>query len=390
MGKINGLTGVKELFLALFLSAGFFKAQLAWLPVDLTFFAALATFGCVMADIVKNKFTIPGNISLILAFFALFLPSMFWTEWNSYAVEKTIRFFTLTMLAAVAPLFLIKTRADLHRFLNALAILGSIMAIDALLALFTHSVENQQVSVFGSSTIALGRAVGIIFIWVAIQIIEGSFNFPVGLGVLGALSIVLLGSGSRGPLLAVVASLLLTLSKRIFNRGRILKILILFFIVTLAIYLSFTWVPQMSLQRVLNFMTGELGSSELNRIYAYRLSWVIIKNSPWGIGLGGFAGKMPLLTGQVLQYPHNIILEIFMEGGFLPGLYFVFLIIKTLWKSLTLVRNQSSPEWITLLAILIFFLINTMVSGDLNDNKMFFAFMSLTMGLPVAKKRFGI
>ena len=48
----------------------------------------------------------------------------------------------------------------------------------------------------------------------------------------------------------------------------------------------------------------------------WELSWEMIKEYPLlGTGLGGFKGYKNIEWTRVIEYPHNIILEMTAEGG---------------------------------------------------------------------------
>lgn len=386
----RSLLGVKELVLALFLTAGQFKSDIRveWLPVDLTLLTALATAAFVVWVFLKGQLRLPRSLFILVGFYLLFLPAIFWTDWNSYAIEKTTGFFTLTLLATVAPQFLIRSRNELFRLLNALALLGGIMTIDALLSLITQGevvaarLTTKQLASFGATSIGFGRVVGATLLWAAVLGVERRLNYLLALGVIGALAIALLGSGSRGPLLGALAVFVLML---VFDKRRtafrIVRILMIVVIGGIVIRLSLPLIPANSLLRVETFLEGTLGSSELIRLQAFSFAWQGIQENPLGTGLGGFETYSPWIR-WTRPYPHNILLETLLEGGWLTGMYLIFLALLALRKVHALVLHKAwDPEAMGLFAILLFFLMNAMVSGDLNDNRALFAFVGMAVGL---------
>lgn len=380
----RNLLGLKEFSLALFLTAGYFKAdpRLAWLPLDLTLLVAMITAGFVIWAFLKHGLRFPSLLLPLLLLFALFLPSIAWTEWHGYALEKTTRFFTLTLLATIAPIFLIKSQEDLYRFFNALALLGVVMAVDALILLLIGQGQLLRLTAFSSNTIALGRAVGLALVWLGVLALEGRLTHIITLSGIGLLGLVLLSAGSRGPLIATAAALLLAFVLFQWrNIHRIARLLALAMVVTVLAYWSISLVPETSLQRVGSFLGGDFGASEQLRFQAYALSWETIQEHPFGIGLGGFAREINLWGDVLRQYPHNIFLETLLEGGWLAGFYLITLLASSLLKAYSLGRrrHQGRPALRGLFAILIFLLVNAAVSGDLNDNKGLFALMGLTL-----------
>jgi O-antigen ligase len=381
------LPGVKELCLALFLSAGYFKAdpRLAWMPVDLTLLSAGLTVVFVMRELIRQgtNLRVSRSIYLVVLLFTLFLPSLFWTEWHAYAQEKVSRFYTLTLLATVAPMILLRVQADLRRFLNALSLLGGLMVIDAAFQLITQGDSLYRLTAFGSNTIALGHATGLMLIWVAMLTIERRVHLVLGGATMGALALILLASGSRGPLISTGIALVVTfvlLQRQ--SSHQLLRFVTLMAAGAFAVSISLSVIPQSSLQRVQSFINGQLGGSEEYRLQAWRLSWNLIQESPLGIGLGGFVNRINLWSGEVRQFSHNIILEALLEGGWAAGLCLTALLITVLARTYRLAASLTEKtEYRALFAVVVFLIANEMVSGELNDSKMLFAFMGLALGL---------
>lgn len=392
LSESRSLLGVKEVIFALFLTAGQFKAdpRVEWLPIDLTLLTALATTVFVICGFLKGQLRLPMSLFILLGFYFLFLPTMFWTDWNSYAIEKTTRFFTLTLLATVAPLFLVRSRNEFFRLLNALALVGGIMTIDGLLSLITQGemiaarLTTNQLTAFGANPIGFGRAIGITLLWVAVLGVERRLNYLLALSVIGALAVALLGSGERGPLFGTLATLVVVLALGTRERmaSRMAWVFMIAVVGGLAVRLSLPLIPAISIFRIETFLDGTLGSSGLARFQAFNLALQSIRENPLGIGLGGFAIKSSLWIRSARQFPHNILLETLLEGGWLAGIYLICLILLALRKVGALVFHKAwAPEAIGLFVILLFLLMNDMVSGELNDSKALLAFVGMAIGL---------
>ncbi len=73
-----------------------------------------------------------------------------------------------------------------------------------------------------------------------------------------------------------------------------------------------------------------------SRLEAWELSWVIIKEHPFiGTGFGGFNGYNSIEWTKMLKYPHNIILEMTVEGGvvgLLILILLIYIILSGAWK----------------------------------------------------------
>ncbi|MGZ4112690.1 MAG: O-antigen ligase family protein [Tumebacillaceae bacterium] len=377
--QLRGMLDVKGFVFAGFLSAGYFKAdpRFAWLPIDLTVLFAALTIVCIFWELLKNGGKVHKNLIWMMWLFVLFAVPIFWTQWNAYATEKVQRFYTLTMIAAVAPFFLIKTKDDLRRFLSALTLLGIILSSNAAVELVTSGGNIDRLTSFGSNTIALGRGAGMAFVWIAVLALDRRIGAFVGIGSLGFLGVVMLASGSRGPLLAAMIGLfLLCIFYYWRNRKTAMRFLGVLLLVGTMFGYGLTLAPPQSIDRITGAFQGKVDTSAQDRIDAYNLSWDKIQVSPQGLGWGGFASKINFWDGEGRQYPHNIVIEVFLEEGWLAGLLFLGMLVKVVPHSLF---NSSSPETRALFAMLLFFVVNALVSGDLNDNKELFAFLALSL-----------
>ncbi len=369
--------------LGLLMMAGYYKAdpRLAWLPLDLTLLAALGTGAMVLYRWVRSGLLIPNAVMHVSGLFFLFALPVFWTDWSGYAQEKTVRIFTLTLLSALAPLFLFRTTVELRRFMNALALFGMIFALDAGFRLLT-TPELQRLTAFEANTIALGRAAGTFLLWATMRTFEGRVRPPVAAITIGLTSIVLLGSGSRGPLLATFAGLLV--AAVIFQWGkpkRLVSVIALAIVVGWGIYVGSSVIPSVSALRVSSFLKGDLGTSEAARLFYYYQSLKAIPDAPLGYGWGGFSDVVPLHLSD--RYPHNILLEVFLEAGWLAGLYLLLLILRAFVR---LAHSRREPDGLLVITLLVFSLANAMVSGDINDNRLLFAVIGVAFSPALANK----
>lgn len=378
-GDRSGLVDLPGVALAAFLSVGLFKGdpRLQALPVDATLLMALGVAGLVFLSLLRSGFRFPKNVgwmALLVALFAIPLP---WTDLHPYAMEKTTRFFTLTLLAGVAPFLLMRERGAIARFFNALCLISAVLSVDAGLQLLQGAEGVSRLSAFGSNPIAFGRAMGAIFLWCSMLGIEGRLHAgaaALGIGVSGVL---LVASGSRGPLLTAVGCLALA-GLLYYRQDRRLQLRLALAGAAVAVALSVAWMlaPRGSEQRIEELAQGQLGSSELTRLDAYERSLRLIAVHPEGVGWGGFASLVDQLGigGADRQYPHNMVIEVLLEGGWVAGGYLIALFAAC---GLRIARLPSTYENRGLLVFFLFYLLNAMVTGDLNDNRHLFALMAM-------------
>lgn len=376
--------GLKECGLAAFLTAGYFKAdpRLAWLPVDLTLLFALWTLAALgWQALVTRSLVLPRPTLLVLGLFLLLAPGLLAVGDSTYASDKALRLFTLTLLASVAPVLLLRTPAELRRFLRALAVLGALMALDGAVTLLT-APELERLQVFHSDTIALGRAAGSAFVWVSILWLERQVRMLTGVVLLVLLAGVMLASGTRASLLGGAVVLLITFWRFYGGRGTAVARLALCIGAAAVVFVvAYPFLPRGSMLRVQQSLQGEVDHSGLCRLQAYSESLTLIAEQPQGIGLGGFPQRVPIKCGRVwLRYPHNMPIEVALESGLPAALLLAALGVAAVRSAHRAARASGRMEARALFALLVFYCVNVMFSGDLNDNKVGLALLGLALG----------
>jgi hypothetical protein len=367
-------TRPRFLALAAFLFAGDLKGdpRLAWFPVDLTLLAGALLAGVVAVRFLRGaRLRSRGGPALLGLWFLSFVPGLFQAAGSQYAFQKIATIFTFTLLSALAPLFLFDDDGDRVRAMNALACFC--VAI-TLAGLFGGGQEAQRMQAFGAGTISLGRASGLLFTY-AVIVLAGEAPLPgLSFGIMALAGIAAAFSGSRGPILAALAALALLFGAGRARPGRGLARLAVaggLFLTVLGSSLSLA--PRGSLARVEAFFHGQYGASEDYRVNALRDAWNLVPDAPWGIGWGGFATHVDTERGVGRQYPHNLPAEVTLESGWICG-------AVTLLVLLAAVLAGWSRTWLpggrVVFAGTVFYLVNAMVSGDLNDNRPLFMFVS--------------
>ena len=380
--------GTRPRFLALaaFLFAGDLKAdpRLAWLPVDQTLLTGgLLALALGFRLLRGARLACVSGPALVCAWYATFLPGLVQAADSPYAVQKVATIFTFSLLASSAPFLLVEGERDLPLLVNAVAWFCLAIALGGLLGRAGAAEPVQRLQAFGAGTIALGRAAGQLFTVAALALVygghrqDGPGRFLARLltfAVLALAGITALFSGARGPIVGALAALAAQLAlgrtplgRRLVRAGLAAGL----FLAVLSSFLPFA--PAGSLQRVTSFFRGRVGASETYRVNAVRAAWDLVPDAPWGIGWGRFATHVDPERGLPRQYPHNLLAEVTLESGWICGAVTVLVLAAALAAAWA---GSDRPAGRLVFALLVFHVCNAMVSGDLNDNRQLFVFIS--------------
>lgn len=192
-----------------------------------------------------------------------------------------------------------------------------------------------------------------------------------------ALAIVLtVATGSRGGLLAlVVASLAMAEARGVFRRRGILPAAVLVSLLVVAFSMTRYWDRATAVfeQRVIK-MTFEK-RDDSGRTEAYTRAWNLGTSAPFfGSGLAGFRRVDP-----VNEYPHNLFLESFAEGGLIG----VGLVTALLWGAArNLARDRHTDLGTVTWAAFVAMFVASQFSGDLFDTRLLFILPALQAESP--------
>ena len=373
-------TRPRFLALAAFLFAGDLKAdpRLAWVPVDLTLLSASVLVGVLLVRAARGaRVASPLALALVAVWFCSFLPGLWGAVPTEYGWQKVATLFSFTLLAALSPLLLLEGEPDLVPLINAMAYFCLAITLGALLGHGSGTLERLQA--FGAGTISLGRATGLLFIYSAI-LLAGAGPLPaVSFGIMALAGITALFSGSRGPIVAALLVLVALFGlgrQRLGRRG--LRLLGASALLAAILASSLSLAPGGSRRRMESFFRGQYGGSELYRLSALGQSWSLIQAAPAGLGWGRFATHVDPEKGLNRQYPHNLLAEVTLEAGWCCGagtLLILALALAAAWSRTRLAGGRIA------FAGLLFYLVNSLVSGDVNDNRPLFMFVTAALGL---------
>jgi O-antigen ligase len=366
-----------EIVFVLFLTAGVYKQHTVvtrLVPFDVTVGIAAVLCVALLVRVLRRPLHIPLAALLLLPLLVTIGLGLM-SPPNAYGAEKASRFLTLTCLATVSGLVFLDRREQMHRFLVGVAVLGMVITVTAVTERSVNEIG--RLTLAGSGPIALARVGALTFAFGWLR-----FHFARSLaGRIGAAAIVILtlfcvlNSGSRGPTLSVAVALVGVSLITALHHGKspisLLPLIVIAGIVTLLV--SVLTLPYIPLHRFELLLAENKGTSVFARSVLFAIAWKLTLQNPLGIGVGGFDSRVPM----DLTYPHNLFLEVGCELGWLPLAGLLALIVCSMGAMYGVLKREYSWTSLFLAVALLTALLNAMVSGDLNDNRVFFAVVLL-------------
>lgn len=355
----------------LFAVSGFLK----WLPlpIDPTIaFGVLSLLGLVFNFFSFNfssfnRFEKP--VILFLVFHILYFLTSFYTLSESFFVDKMIRV-VFNLIIFFSPVFLLRDAAD-FKFLKKVLIIAFSITIfllgynwidnRLLIFIFTDLNENTKIPNYLNISYLLGAF--ILFMY------DRNSIFFIILKVLALLFIITLAS--RGVILFLGIIYFFEFLKTLIYKRKNLKYIFLGAVAFLVYMISTGGAIFQHLEKRL-FVGSDFqkDASSQARIELFDKATEAYANNPFfGIGIGGFGRYAENLDARLS--PHNILLEILMETGFVGFmvLILVFVFFISEFRKVNKIASLDK-ERLSYLYPLIFILMGDMVSGIFEDSRL--------------------
>jgi O-antigen ligase len=382
------------ILLAAFLNVGIFKGAAVFdsLPVDITAVLGLLLAGVCVHRLVDGRMTRPplGLWAPVLVIAVLAVLSLAWTPVPDYGSEKAAKFVTFTLLSALAPFFVLESRRDLILLLWALVALAALAAGASLADPGTaesgrFEFGGRDNTILTSRLICIGALV--LLLGAGLLGLRGAWRLAAPVAALGLLAVAA-GIGSRGPLISLALAIACVLLTSILRRPRQLVPAVLAVAAGVAVF-PFVSLPETSRERLAQTIQNPAASVEEDgRAALYRQAVEITDRYPLrGIGTGGFFLYSYVLADQEEKYPHNIFLELSAEFGLLPALLLALSVLVAVVALYTRTWQVPQDEDRRLLylfgGLFLFNLFAVQFSGDINDNRVFWAMLGVVWLLAV-------
>ncbi|MBM7662855.1 O-antigen ligase [Bacillus mesophilus] len=384
-----------EAVFILFLFAGLYKGDpfiSSIIPLDLTlFFFGLSSVYCFYILGLKRNWLMDRHAGSVNGLYILFLTymivSLLWSPSSVYASEKVLFMSSTVFLSIFSTSVIIASSSGrIKRFLQLTFILGAWFAAQVGIV-YVHSDRAGFVNVMGSSYLGTGQLISLgaiicsgYMLFYANSVVKKLTSLIVYISMLSSLLVL----GGRGPLIGTFLALLVPLFYSLTIQKNQIKmksyaltaLVIIFLLISTIVYLILTNQPLITLSRLMSFFEGEDVTSAGVRSSYYWDSIVYWMKQPiFGNGIGSW----PILhEGEdIRNYPHNIFLEVASELGLIGLILLSMLLILSTRHLFSIQKVNENKVNLMMIMMFVSSFFNVLVSGDLPDNRLFFAMLGL-------------
>jgi O-antigen ligase len=352
--------------------------------VDLTGLFAAVVLAAVLLQAVRGRVGSPAAL-WVVGLWLTFLVGAAGGLWFEGGPYKVALLFTVTLLCALAPGWLLLNEES-RRWLIVVVVIAGLGMAAALLVNPDREVESLygRLTLEGSNSIGTARVVGAGAAVALVKGLGGRKGGWIWLGSAAAMAAVLVLVGSRGPFVgfvtAVVVALLLGKNGRGVQR---VWVSVLGLLAVSSLLLVVATSQNQAAGRIAAVISGT--TTDETRLALVQECLVAISHHVLGIGWGGFSAVAleGALQGRY-SYPHNMVLEIFAEGGWLAGAAFLGVVavaVTGFW------RQSNTPQGVTLFTMGLYWILVAQTSGDVNANRMTWVMLGLGLVLHGAAGR---
>jgi O-antigen ligase len=200
--------------------------------------------------------------------------------------------------------------------------------------------------------------------------------------------LLIFATGSRGPAIYVIAGVLVTLfiNNKIFSRKKLITYSLITLVVSSMIVLVGVEIGLPGFNRIatlfpwLNIFDPHSTQSSIYRLQGYEQAFIgFFNNNFMAIGTGSFDAI------SRFEYPHNIILEVMVELGVI-ALIALSVLYYNSYKKILQIKNIVNENNLIFVGLFIFAFLDSMTSGDIAKNHLFFVFTAILLNISYFQK----
>lgn len=355
-------------------------------------------FMSIVFNIIRNKKEIEINRNMM--FIVIFLVYCF-LSWGLVSSAPVYGMYKLTgcflaIFLAFVPNFMNYTVTEIKNFYKYYLYFGLVLAL-LMLVLSGNSFTsfNTRLVIGEINPIWLSRFFGELIILI-LFLFKFKYNTLLKTCLIGLLSIGLILTGSKGPILSLVLAVLIVkiLSEKIeMNKSRVFKKYFSFLSLLVAVLIFIRYVvlkvfslDYLALRFVISNSETSYGDYSRTNLFESALNFSY-QNPFFGNGLGSFG---IMYKGEdVRDYPHNVFLETLSELGLLGLILLIIPIFLTFIKFYKYSKISNNLYLKLTMTLFIYYFFNSMVSGDLGfSNLKLFLFMGIVNYMFIGTKNY--
>jgi len=306
-------------------------------------------------------------------FVLLCVPGFIGQSLTGYTATKALALI-IVLLLALAAAQIRDPSTFMPRLMWTALTIGS--AFSALALQFGGRDVGGRLVFLGLNPIGIGRVAGLVIV-VALTLVltRRVTSLPATLilaGLTGLGGVVVIASGSRGPLVAAAVGLVALLALLATTRRISVRTTFLIALGTTAAAAGVLLSDSSGLTRILN-------ASDSGRSALYEESLALAIARPAGIGwgqLGQYIVDFRAINEEGL-YAHNVFLEIFVEGGVVALVAFLLLVWASTSGAWRAARRHDS--FTTSFVVLIYALASAQFSSDIVGNRLMWLMLALSL-----------
>ena len=346
--------------------------EITRLPFDATAVTGGVLGAAIVAKLLMARGATPFPLGIILVA-AAFAPGFLIGQANPYTTRAQLGVL-VSLVTALGAFWLLNTLERRVLWLWSLVVVGVAVAL-----LLEPDISGLATVAGLGSTISASQALGVAIVVILTLVMHGTLStrprLVIALALTTFLALGLVGTGSRGPVAA--AGVAVVLSAITLQRpGRVRRS------IAVGALLAMGWFALVILtnpgaQRLRMALSGSVDNTE-SRDGVWSAALKTIPFHPEGVGWGNFWSVLDppdVLDSGYVQHAHNIVLEAFVEGGWVAGVAMVSLIAGAL---LHLRRDaRRGPFDAAVFSVAVFFVVCAMFSGSMGNNRAMFAALAI-------------
>ncbi len=315
---------------------------------------------------------------------ALLMTPVLWLifDFTEYGIEKFINFWLIIVPISIV----VAEKYDRKDVVNTFYVLLAVTCVLGLLSLLGLSVSSRddgRMTALGGGPIVFARWMGFGIITILFLPLKIKYFYKYFLIVI--FFILALASGSRGPILSLFLTaflyVILNFNKVIIRVSLLVVLLVSFFVFS---GLDKKISKLGNSKRVFMNISKKGGSKQSTSTRSNLAigSFLLLQNYPFGVGAGNWqivANNIRPTHLMPLEYPHNLVLEVACEYGLHTSLLLLLLLLYVFhlsYHKMIYYHKNKTSLYPLLFYLLLYFFLNSLVSGMLNDSRLLFIVIS--------------